>query len=195
MLLLTLVLSLFCKDLDLDDDNVDEDEEIVIVAEESLWYGKRKSQIPDDYLPVDEATLDIMRTARETEVIMWNIVHEIISFGIFILVVYFISYGNRDPMSFTLKNQVEEAFITDNGFDQILTSNDWWNWVHSTAIPALRAQTYYNGLPAYGLRGFMGDRTNRLMGYGVLRQVRVIPNTCLVDKRVHNITQECSQVC
>ena len=194
VLLLTLFLSLCCKGLDLDDDTIDEDEEKAIVADESQW--KRKSRFKDNssFYPIDEAYLEKMRAERIEEVILWNIVHEIISFGLFILTVYFISYGNRDPMSFTLKNQVEEAFITNPGFDQIISSNDLWDWIHTTAVPALRAQSMYNGMPAYGMRGFMGDRTNRMMGYGILRQVRVTPNTCPVAKTVQNITQECAKV-
>ena len=45
-------------------------------------------------------------------------------------------------------------------------------------MPELRAQAHYNGVPPHGLRGFVGDHTNRLMGYGVLRQIRVKPNSC-----------------
>ena len=40
--------------------------------------------------------------------------------------------------------------------------------------------------------GYIGDHTNRMMGYAVLRQVRVVPNSCRVDHRVHSITQECA---
>lgn len=65
--------------------------------------------------------------------------------------------------------------------------------MHATAVDDVRAQSWYNGLPPYGLRGFMGDKVNRIMGYAVLRQIRVKPNTCRVDHRVHQITQECAQ--
>ena len=59
-----------------------------------------------------------------------------------------------------------------------MTSNDWWEWAHLTLVPELRAQAHYNGQAPYGLRGFIGDHTNRIMGYAILRQVRVIPNSC-----------------
>lgn len=189
-----MLLSCCCKGLDLDDDDIDEDEEKVRVAENSLRVRESKMSASTEFHPIDEVILASMRKARIEEAEMKSIVKEIIGYGVFILLIYFISYGNRHPMSYTLKNQINEAFITDPGFDQIVTSNDWWNWIHSTAVDALRAQRYYNGMPAYGLRGFIGDKTNRIMGYGVLRQVRVKPNTCQVDSRVKNITQECAQV-
>ena len=189
-----MVLSCCCKELDLDDDDVDEDEEKVIVAEKALWYQKSRKPDDSEIYPIDEGVLDTIRKARMDEVAMNSIVKEIISYGIFILNIYFISYGNRHPMSYRLKHVMEESFITNPGFDKIVTSNDWWNWVHTTALPGLRAQNHYNGMPAYGYRGFMGDKQNRVMGYGILRQIRVKPNTCKVDPRVKNITQECSQV-
>ena len=37
VLLITLIASLFCKDIDMDDDGVDEDEERATIAEESEW--------------------------------------------------------------------------------------------------------------------------------------------------------------
>lgn len=179
----------------MDDDDVDEDEEKVVVAEKGQWYGKSRRLDESEFYPVDEEFLDKMRIKHKNEAAMTSIVKEIISYGLFILNIYFISYGNRDPMSWTLKNLMEESFITNPGFHEIVTSNDLWNWIHNTAVPGLRAQSFYNGMPAYGLRGFMGDKTNRIMGYGVLRQVRIKPNSCLVDVRVRNITQECAQVC
>ncbi len=41
------------------------------------------------------------------------------------------------------------------------------------------------------MRGFLNDRVNRMMGYGVLRQVRVKPNTCQVEERMQRVTTEC----
>ena len=178
----------------MDDDDVEEDEEKAIVAEEALWYGESRRQDDGAFYPVDEGCLEKMRKKRQDEVAMTAIVKEIIIYGIFIINIYFISYGNRHPMSYTLKNLMEESFITNPKFDKIVTSNDWWNWVHNTAVPAVRAQKHYNGMPAYGLRGFMGDKANRIMGYAVLRQIRVKPNSCPVDMRVKGITQECAQV-
>ena len=180
--------------MDLDDDDVEEDDEKIRVAEQSLWNRKGRHNIPEPFIAIDENILARMRYNRVREAEMKSIAKEMISYGFFLLTLYFISYGNRHPMSYTLKNQVEEAFITDKGFNKIKTSNDWWDWIHATAIPALRAQKYYNGMPAYDLRGFLGDGTNRILGYGTLRQVRVTPNTCPVDKRMQNITQECAAV-
>ena len=36
----------------------------------------------------------------------------------------------------------------------------------------IRVQRFYNEDPPYGLRGFLNDYNNRIMGYGIIRQVR-----------------------
>ena len=51
----------------------------------------------------------------------------------------------------------------------------FWLWIHNTAKPALRAQDWYNGDLPIGQRGFLWDRTSRIMGYAVLRQLRIDP--------------------
>ena len=180
---------------DLDDDDVDEDEEKVRVFEESKWHRKRKERQRGytGFYPIDEEYLEVLRRKRYMEVEMWAVVKELIGYAFFILIIYLISYGNRHPMSYKLQQQMQRNFIVKNGFDQIVTSNDWWEWCHNTMVNELRAQNYYNGVPPYGLRGFIGDKVNRIMGYAVIRQIRVKPNTCRVDRRVHNITQECAQ--
>ena len=60
-------------------------------------------------------------------------------------------------------------------------------------VTELKAQSLYNRNPPYGLRGFIGDTTNRIIGYGILRQIRVKKNSCKVHPAVYDMTQECAQ--
>lgn len=75
---------------------------------------------------------------------------------------------------------------------------DFWHWANSTLAPSLRqisivvnnnqinlcsylfrATEYYNGDPPSPYeRGFISDRVNRLMGFAILRQVRVKASEC-----------------
>lgn len=124
---------------------------------------------------------------------IWGVLRELASYTFFIMIIYIISYGNRDPQSYTMKQTLYDHFIAKNGYEDIHNSNDWWDWAHSTVVNEAMAQPHYNGLPPYGLRGYIGDHTHRIMGYAVIRQVRVKPNSCRVDKRITDITQECAQ--
>ena len=111
--------------MELDDDDIDEDEEKVTVAEQSLWYKRSRKLDRETFFPVDEQLVELMRRDRVSEVEMWSIVRELLSYCVFVTIVYIISYGNRDPMSFKMQAQMREVFVTQNGFDKIITSNDW----------------------------------------------------------------------
>ncbi len=90
--------------------------------------------------PIDEEFLEKLREERQKEVEMWYvpraflfkdflltfkafvsraIVRELIGYFIFIMIIYIISYGNRDPMSFRYKRHIEYNFIKKNGFDEV----------------------------------------------------------------------------
>ena len=193
VLLLACFISWLCKGVDLDDDDVDDDEEKAVIADESEWYKESRRGKGIKLDPIDEEYLEIIRIARQKEVEMWSIVKELIGYFFFIVIMYIISYGNRDPLSYLFQENIRMSFIDRYNYSTVVTSNDWWDWANSGIVDQLRAQNYYNGQPPYGLRGFIGDKTNRIMGYGILRQVRVKPNSCRVDSRVRSVTQECAQ--
>ena len=69
---IALFITCLCRQFDLDDDDVEEDEEGVIVADESEWYrvGTRRENTGQP-VPVDEEYLDLVRKARQKEVEMW----------------------------------------------------------------------------------------------------------------------------
>ena len=56
----------------------------------------------------------------------------------------------------------------------------------------IRAQRRYNDEPPYGLKGFLGDLNNRIMGHAIIRQVRVDPRKCSVVKPLDQIITGCS---
>ena len=62
---------------------------------------------------------------------------------------------------------------------QVTTTNDYWTWLNQVVMDQLRAQNWYNGDAPWGFRGFLDDRVNRLLGYAILRQIRVRPQSCL----------------
>jgi hypothetical protein len=77
---------------------------------------------------------------RLHEIELWSVVRELAGYFFFIVVIYVISYGNRDPNSYRFQELMRKNFITGPGFDKIRTSNDWWVWAHETLVDQLRAQ-------------------------------------------------------
>ena len=90
-------------------------------------------------------------------------------------------------------NVPENNLVLKYKFDEVRTSDDWWRWAHSAIVRELKAGPLYNGQPPYGYRGYVGDLTQRMMGFATLRQVRVKRNTCRVAPQVQNLTRECAQ--
>lgn len=66
--------------------------------------------------------------------------------------------------------------------------DDIWSWLINTVAVGLRANTWYNGQQPYGLAGYVNDFASRMVGYALLRQVRVGNNTCSVPGQMDSIS-------
>ena len=75
---------------------------------------------------------------------------------------------------------------------KINTPGEWWNWTETVLLRELRAQNWYNGDPALGLTGFMNDRANRVLGYGIIRQVRIKANSCKIPSKMYPFVKDCA---
>lgn len=53
-------------------------------------------------------------------------------------------------------------------------------------------QPWYNQAPPYGLRGYLDDRVNRLIGYAIVRQIREKPGSCKPAKIVRSAITDCT---
>lgn len=85
-------------------------------------------------------------------------------------------------------------FFTTNitSLFQIITANHLWHWIHNVVLSEVRAQRWYNDEPPYGLRGFLDDRHNRMVGYSIIRQVRSDPNGCFPPRGMRRPNERCS---
>ena len=62
-----------------------------------------------------------------------------------------------------------------------------WNWIKNDFSPKIRNNPWYNKNIDYDLDGYIGDFTSRMIGYAIMRQVRVNNNSCIVSSRFKNI--------
>ena len=62
----------------------------------------------------------------------------------------------------------------------------------SSLIPNVRVQNWYNGDPPYGLRGYLDDRVNRIIGYAMVRQVREKVGNCHSPKLMRDYVDSCT---
>ncbi|KAG7157021.1 Polycystic kidney disease protein 1-like 2-like 2 [Homarus americanus] len=200
--ILAMLMSAIFKSPNLDEDDVEEDEEDPRLQQDEAWLhphpgdsrvlplpppplaigrDKRKLERPSI---LDEERLNIVRERRKKEVEMHSILMEIMSYSIFIWIVLILSHGNRDPNAYFLQRTLREAFVTN--------ADMFWNYLHKGFLHRLRADVLYNGKPPYLLRGFLGDHNNRIMGYAIIRQIRVMNASCRVASWFRKIDLKCS---
>ena len=185
---------LCCKmDLDDDLDDTEQDEEPYILCDDEAWNSVEKIPKTKQYRPYGEQYLDALKKARIKQVRSQAVATELFSYIFFLVILFIISYANRDPDSYILKNHIHRNIVRKNGFDKIHTSDDWWKWAHKTLVTELKAGPLYNGQPPYGFRGYIGDYTQRMLGFGTLRQIRIKRNACRVAPEVQNLTRECAE--
>ena len=72
------------------------------------------------------------------------------------------------------------------------TADDWWMWAKQVIMQEIRAQFSYNGAPPYGLKGFLDDRANRMMGYAIIRQIRTQRHNCEAPEPMDKMIDQCS---
>ncbi len=70
---------------------------------------------------------------------------------------------------------------------KISTIDEYWQWLENSFVGNLRAQQWYNGDSPLNLNGFINDKTNRLIGWASMRQLRTNPKLC----SDHRIILEC----
>ncbi|KAK7075316.1 hypothetical protein SK128_002080, partial [Halocaridina rubra] len=195
--LLAMIVSAILKSDDLDEDDSDEDEKDPRIDQDEAWLHKGE-KAPKTYkqLKIDTETLYMLRKARKKEMEMWAIIKEIFYYAIFLWILLILSYGNRDPNAFYLKKGLEESFLNVNEegseYAEIKTTDELWDYLYSGFMINLRADKLYNGKPPYGLRGFLNDWCNRIMGYATIRQIRVRDRSCRVSTHIDEATFECS---
>lgn len=69
-------------------------------------------------------------------------------------------------------------FVLKNWTLKVQDVNQYWYWLENVLIPNVRVQPWYNGYPPYGLRGYLNDRVNRIIGYAIVRQTREELGAC-----------------
>jgi polycystin 1L2 len=69
---------------------------------------------------------------------------------------------------------------------------EFWDWSKDVLAPGLRAGPWYNGSQPAGLAGFINDKTSRMIGYAMLRQVRVEKNSCSINSQLKDQINFCT---
>ncbi|CAF4055957.1 unnamed protein product [Adineta steineri] len=142
---------------------------------------------------LNENEIAYARDQRLKEIQMWAIIREYLIYFIFAILVFVITYSNREQHSFFQVNHLRSYFLNERqttaDYDNINTIDEYWYWLENSFVSNIRAQQWYNGdIPQY-LNGFLNDKSNRLIGWATMRQLRVKSELC-PDRRVISICED-----
>ncbi|CAF0882123.1 unnamed protein product [Adineta steineri] len=136
---------------------------------------------------LNENEVAFLREQRLKEIQMWSIIREFIIYAIFLILLCIISFSNRTQNSFYQTDHLQKYFLntrqTDCDYTQILTIDDYWNWLNNSFVENLRAQQWYNDDQPINLNGYINDKTNRMIGWATMRQLRSKSQLCS-DQRI-----------
>ena len=106
--------------------------------------------------PYGKDFLLALKKARVKQVRSEAVANELFTYVIFLIVLFIISYANRDQDSYKIKNHIgkwecsnsksdideynlqERNLVGKYGFDKVKTSDDWWRWAHAALVKELK---------------------------------------------------------
>jgi hypothetical protein len=120
------------------------------------------------------------REQRLLELQMGSIVHEMIVAICFLSLLFVLIYSQNTYHSFSQMNHLRQYFNRGRDVDllQVRTKDEFWAWLNTGFVDAIRAQAWYNGDIAQHLSGYTNDKVNRLIGWPSMRQIRMQSSRC-----------------
>ncbi|XP_070581220.1 polycystin family receptor for egg jelly-like isoform X2 [Ptychodera flava] len=200
VLLLSVFVALVLKTPNADEDeDAEEDEDDYELADDEEWLHKPVKPAKERklaYKPMDETELNKAREQRMKEIKMYAVIREILFYIFFLWLLLVISYGNRDPNAFSYMEHLKTLLAKEESvhdFYNVTTRERFWSYTHNYLVPSLSVGNWYNGdPPGDDMKGFLVDRCSRIMGYAVLRQLRIPPGLCEVHKKFDGVVNECN---
>ncbi|KAK0419710.1 hypothetical protein QR680_014281 [Steinernema hermaphroditum] len=135
------------------------------------WYGEMVAKQSNVHKIVDHRMRDDQMFKKVKE-IAWYVISLFVLLGL--------SYYSRDYTSYMYQRSIrahlnidvpQTPLKNDTSYMKITKAGDFWIWARKDLVNAIRVN-WKDGKPAFGMRGFMNDKTSRLMGYGTIRQIR-----------------------
>ncbi|KAJ7383439.1 hypothetical protein OS493_028115 [Desmophyllum pertusum] len=182
--------------------NEDEDEHGIGNFEHELpeykkFMYRRYEQRPLTKLePPDLAELSNAREQRKREIRMSQILKEIITYVLFLLALFVVSFGQRDPKSYLVAKLIEDTYLGGVYTGQQLYETDgvdnYWKWLEGTVLPSLSSSSRDWAEGCHPLQEYTVDCNSRLVGGARVRQVRVSEESCQVPEPLRKTISTCN---
>ncbi|UJR27882.1 hypothetical protein I4U23_009147 [Adineta vaga] len=126
---------------------------------------------------------------------MWRFLVELLSYLSFIIIVCLVSFLNRNSEEYLQTKHLRHLFLNpnriSNNFAEISTITQYWKWLQESFIENIAVEQWYNEKPDNTSYGTLKDRTNHLIGWATMRQLRVKSDTCRIKSSIQNLISEC----
>jgi len=148
---------------------------------------KSNNQLLEEQGNIDEMKKKSMKRRKASKLF-----REILFNGMFLWILFVVSYSNKDVNSYNYKNSLSNLLL--DGFEEVThsdtlyhffnfknflkkkvkTTSDIWVWLKESLLPNIvDANSYYNELKDERLNSFAKDHSSFLFTYPILRQKRV----------------------
>jgi hypothetical protein len=165
-----------------DDLELSGDEEYLHSIKQSPFVLRSQHQVHR----LNDGELVWARNQRMKEMQMWLIIREIISYCSFLILISLVTYSNLNLNSSLQVQHLRKFFYNsrqiDQNFAKISTVDQYWNWLENSFVSNILAQEWYNGEPPRNLSGFANDKASRLIGWAIMRQLRIKTELCHTQK-------------
>ncbi|CAF0824425.1 unnamed protein product [Adineta ricciae] len=126
---------------------------------------------------------------------MWRFIAELLSYLSFVIVVSLISFLSRNSQEYLQARHLNDLFLNQPrasyNFTAISTVAQFWTWLEGSFIETIEPEQWYNGRSDNASIGFLSDRTNRLIGWATMRQLRVKADTCRIKTSMQTFIRHC----
>ncbi|CAF1517802.1 unnamed protein product, partial [Adineta steineri] len=134
-----------------DEFNISNDEEYLHSLEYHSIFSSPSSKSINR---LNENEIAYARDQRLKEIQMWAIIREYLIYFIFAILVFLITYSNREQHSFFQVNHLRSYFLNERqttaDYTKINTIDEYWYWLENSFVSNIRAQQWYNGdIPQY----------------------------------------------
>ncbi|CAF0879264.1 unnamed protein product [Adineta ricciae] len=114
----------------------------------------------------------------------------------FVTVLYIVSYTNRNSNAILQVQHLSSFFCntrsSSNNFTDIVSLDDYWDWLQTIFVTGIRIQPWYNGGSVGNMTDFLNDKSNRIIGWSLMRQLRLSRNSsCRVPPAFRTLIDSC----
>ncbi|UJR17607.1 hypothetical protein I4U23_004503, partial [Adineta vaga] len=181
---------------------VDDDDDFELCIDEEHSHAteikkSRRSRWQKTICRLRGKELDEARQLRLNEIKTWISLREFFVYFCFLSMLYVLTYSNQNQNAFLQVKHLQNYFFNEGDlyydYTNIKTVDEYWAWLENSFVENIRAQQWYNEDVPRDLKGFIDDKSNRLIGWATVRQLRVEGDLCAVRSGIKNLNLTCEK--